>query len=156
MSYAQYEDALDVEGKPWIPKDTAKNGHPVKLIGTLVDLDERTTKFGAYPVLSIMDEAGETWTWHAFGTVAIKEVEKAAPELLDVIGVKYRGVSDTAKDGQSPAVLWTVKIFERRSAQQAPQPVAQGPAETAGAEQAGSGGDGHLPSPPPVDIEPSF
>jgi hypothetical protein len=112
---SSYSDALDLEGVPYRPDE---GEHPTKLIGTLVDIDERDSDYSTEPyfVLSIENqEDGVTYSWHAFHTVARKAVKRTNPQVGDVVGVKYVGPAEkkTAKPGQQPAIIWRFRVFER-------------------------------------------
>lgn len=61
------------------------------LIGTIVDLQDRTSKFGAYPAITVRKDDGEELTFHAFRSVAKSELAKVRPVVGDRIGILYIG-----------------------------------------------------------------
>jgi hypothetical protein len=113
LSYSQYEDALDLEGVAWTP--TKDETQPRKIIGQVVDLDERDSEYGdPYQVISLQTEDETVWSVHCFHTTSRNAVKRLAPQVGDVIGVKYVGVGE-AKKGQNAPHIFRFKVFERGS-----------------------------------------
>lgn len=79
------EDRLDSTSEPWKPNEGDK------LIGTVVDIDERDGGYGSYPIIVVLTDSGDQLAFHAFHTVAKSELAKARPVVGDRIGVKYLG-----------------------------------------------------------------
>jgi hypothetical protein len=79
------EERLDSTSEPWKPSPGDK------LVGTVVDIDERDAGYGSYPVVTVLDDTGAQWAFHAYHTVAKSELAKARPVVGDRIGVKYLG-----------------------------------------------------------------
>jgi hypothetical protein len=82
---ASIDDRLDAATAGWKP--TAGD----KLIGVVVDIDERDGGYGMYPVVTVMTDDGNQFAFHAFHTVAKSELAKARPVIGDNIGIKYLG-----------------------------------------------------------------
>jgi hypothetical protein len=70
-----------------------------KLIGVVVDLDERDSAYGdePYPIVTVETDDGSELALHAFHTVARNELAKQRPVVGDRIGIAYYGM----KDGKS-------------------------------------------------------
>ncbi len=79
------EDRLDSASEPWKPSPGDK------LIGSVVDIDERDAGYGLYPIVVVLADDGEQYAFHAFHTVAKSELAKARPVVGDRIGIKYLG-----------------------------------------------------------------
>lgn len=77
-------DRLDRNSEAWkpVPGD--------KLIGRITEIGENTTEFGTYAVISVENADGE-FSFHAFHTVAMRELERLRPAVGDEIGIAYRG-----------------------------------------------------------------
>ncbi len=78
-------DRLDLFAEPWMP------GLGEKLIGEVVELDERENEYGSYPVVTVLTDEGEERSFHAFRTVAKNELAKQRPQVGDRIGIVYLG-----------------------------------------------------------------
>lgn len=63
------------------------------LVGTVLDITERTTEYGDYPIVTISNNDG-SWEFHAFHTVARQEIRRQRPNIGDLIGVRYLGKPD--------------------------------------------------------------
>lgn len=84
----EVQEYLDTEIVAWRPEP----GDAV--VGVLRGLEHRTNEWSTnYPLLTIAPLSGATpWLGvHAFHTVLWKHVEDAAPQIGDVVGVKYLG-----------------------------------------------------------------
>ena len=83
-------DRLDTFADAWKPEPGDK------LIGTVVDLDERDSAYGdePYPIVTIETDDGNELAFHAFHTVARNELAKQRPVVGDRIGVAYHGKKD--------------------------------------------------------------
>src|SRR5436190_3311625 len=62
-----------------------------KLVGKVVDLSERESAYGRYPIVTVETAGGEEIAVHAFHEVLQNELARLAPSLDTVIGVKYVG-----------------------------------------------------------------
>lgn len=88
MTTRSLSDRLDSFAEAWKPKPGDK------LIGVVVDLDERTSDYddGApYPIVTVETDDGQELAFHAFHTVARNELGKQRPQLGDRIGIAYHG-----------------------------------------------------------------
>ena len=79
------EERLDSFADPWKPNAGEK------LVGTVVDLDERDGEFGKYPIVTVRTGEGDDLAFHAFHTVARNELAKQRPQVGERIGIAYRG-----------------------------------------------------------------
>ena len=81
------DDRLDSFAEAWKPEPGDK------LIGTVVDLDERDSAYGdePYPIVTVQDDDGNELAFHAFHTVARNELAKQRPAIGDRIGIAYHG-----------------------------------------------------------------
>jgi len=86
-------DRLDRNSEAWKPSPGDK------LIGVVTELSENTTEYGTYPILNIENSDGE-FAFHAYHTVAMRELERLRPTVGDEIGVVYKG-KETGKSGNS-------------------------------------------------------
>jgi hypothetical protein len=103
-------DRLDSFAEPWMP-DAGE-----KLIGEVVDLDERENEYGSYPVVTVLTDEGDELAFHAFRTVAKNELAKQRPQVGDRIGIKYVGKPEgkdyelyrikVERDEQSKSIDW--------------------------------------------------
>jgi hypothetical protein len=66
-----------------------------KLIGIVIGIESRTTEFGEYPILTIRTDEGDDFAFHAYHTVAKREIEKLQPRVGDRIGIAYHGPHPT-------------------------------------------------------------
>jgi len=88
-----------------------------KLIGKLVDLDLRNSEYGPpYPILTVLDEAGHEWAWHAFHTMARNEVAKRRPQIGEQVGISYHG-KGTAAPGMNAPERWRLLVDRPRELQ---------------------------------------
>jgi hypothetical protein len=103
-------ERLDSFAEPWKPEPGEK------LIGEVVDLDERENEYGSYPVVTVMTDEGEELAFHAFRTVPKNELAKQRPQVGDRIGIKYFGKPEgkdyelyrikVERDEQSKSIDW--------------------------------------------------
>jgi hypothetical protein len=93
---------LDREPQSWRPEPGDK------LIGELVDVDERDGGYGTYPILVIRDDDGAEWSWHVLHAVARGEIGRQQPNIGDRLGVKYVGKVE-GRDGQEYH-SWKVRV----------------------------------------------
>ena len=63
-----------------------------KLIGVVIGIEERTGDYEPYPIVTIRTDGGSDFAFHAYHTVARREVEKLEPKVGDRIGVDYHGL----------------------------------------------------------------
>ena len=85
------EDRLDGGyPEPWKPKPGDK------LVGVVVDLDERDSQYGdsSYPIVTVQPDDGTETAFHAFHTVARNELAKQRPQIGDRIGIAYHGMPE--------------------------------------------------------------
>ena len=84
------DDRLDSFAEAWKPEPGDK------LIGTVVDLDERDSAYGdePYPIVTVETDDGNELAFHAFHTVARNELAKQRPAIGDRIGIAYHGKQD--------------------------------------------------------------
>lgn len=61
------------------------------LIGRVVEIDSRTTEYGAYPMVTVQIDDGTEVCFHAFHSVAKSELARRRPGVGDKIGVKFLG-----------------------------------------------------------------
>jgi hypothetical protein len=66
-----------------------------KLIGIVIGLETRVAEYGEYPIVSVRTDDGRDYAFHAFHTVARRELEKLQPKLGDRIGIAYHGPHPT-------------------------------------------------------------
>jgi hypothetical protein len=76
------------ESKTWRPDEGDVN----PLIGTLIDVSGATNEWGTYPLVTLLDDRGCSWSFHAFREVAKQELTELAPEIGDPISVHWLGV----------------------------------------------------------------
>jgi hypothetical protein len=83
------------------------------LVGVLLDIEQRESEYRSedgqprfYPVLTVVDDDGQEWVWHAYHSAASKELARLRPEPGDGIGIKYRGKVEGRKtDYESYRIL---------------------------------------------------
>lgn len=78
-------DRVDSFPEPWKPKTGDK------LVGEITELDERTSEYGTYPIVSVATDAGDELAFHGFHTVAKNEIARQRPRVGDRIAIKYFG-----------------------------------------------------------------
>ena len=142
-----YTEALDAkDAEAFIAKQTGD-----QIIGHVVDTDSYAGKFGADTVVLTIETvngesvedgtpipAGELRKLFAFGEVLAGEVAKKQPDIGDLIGARFNGLASKAKEGQSPAKLWKLVVFERAGGASRPSAVEQAAALNAvSADEAG-------------------
>lgn len=103
-------ERLDLFAEPWMP------GLGAKLIGEVVDLDERENEYGSYPIVTVLTDEGAELAFHAFRTVAKNELAKQRPQVGDRIGIVYLGKPEgkdyelyrikVERDEQSKSIDW--------------------------------------------------
>jgi hypothetical protein len=99
------EDRLEQEyAEAWRPEPEER------LAGDVVDITRLTSSYdeAAYPCVTIrkQDGSGEA-AFHAFHTVAKRELSKLRPRVGDTIGIKYLGLKET-QDGRKVHVYRAV------------------------------------------------
>jgi hypothetical protein len=92
------EERLEANAEAWRPEAGAM------VIGTVVDVDSRTTEFGTYPIVTLRTEAGDEVAVHGFHTVLKNEFSKRPPRPGERLGVKYLGKSP--KGYESYRLAW--------------------------------------------------
>jgi len=77
-------DRLNQESEAWKPEpeDT--------LIGTVVDVTTRDGGYGEYPIIEV-DDGEKVFAFHAFHTVASREIKARRVATGDTIGIKFLG-----------------------------------------------------------------
>lgn len=78
-------DRLEKDVAAWRPDPEDK------LVGTVVEVDERVSDYGPYPLLIVETEDGDEVAVHAFHTVLKNELARKRPQPGDTIGIVYRG-----------------------------------------------------------------
>jgi hypothetical protein len=78
-------DRVDSFPEPWKPEPGDK------LVGTVMNVGERASDYGIYPIIDVRTEDDEELTFHAFHTVAKNELARQRPAPGDEIAVKYFG-----------------------------------------------------------------
>jgi len=84
-------DRLDAFPEAWKPQPGDK------LVGVVTELDERDSEFSRYAIVTVLDDDGREWAFHAFHTVAARELARQRPVVGDRIGVAYHGVDPVKK-----------------------------------------------------------
>jgi hypothetical protein len=120
-------ERLDSFPEGWRPKPGDK------LIGLVTDVDSRESEYHdeQYPIVVVEAEEGSTQdgemippgtelAWHAFHTMARREVGKQRPGIGDHIGIAYHGPAASAAAGMSPAERWRV-VVDGRSTKHPPE-----------------------------------
>jgi len=97
------QDRLQAKTESWKPKpgDT--------LIGTLLEITERESEYGVYPLLIIETEDGDEVAVHGFHTVLKNELGRQAPVVGDQIGIIYHGKDEDRKYEKYRVVLDRVR-----------------------------------------------
>jgi hypothetical protein len=145
-------ERLESSAEAWKPEPGDK------LIGTVVEVDERTSDYGAYPLLIVETDAGDEVACHAFHTVLKNELARKRPVAGDTIGIVYRGrdadrgyemyrVVIERATPQEPAVDWSVHQQDS-DAELGEQPAVKPALRTAGPDE-------QVPPPseePPADV----
>jgi hypothetical protein len=111
------EERLDSFAEAWRPEAGDK------LIGTVVDLDERDSDFGdePYPIVTVLTDTGDERAFHGFHTVARNELAKQRPKVGERIGIAYHGLSDKGYEryriiverDETPSLDWDRYAEER-------------------------------------------
>jgi hypothetical protein len=86
-------DRLGGNSAAWRPADnkTNKPPHPNPLVGKVVEVTTGTGDYGPYPLLFVLDEKGDEWRVHGFGSVLQSRIAELKPAPGDEIGIKYLG-----------------------------------------------------------------
>lgn len=81
------EERLENPAEAWRPDPGEK------LIGTIVDLDERESAFDEqpYPIVTVLTSQGNEHAFHGFHTVPRRELARLRPRVGERIGVAYHG-----------------------------------------------------------------
>jgi hypothetical protein len=79
------EEQLARDTDPWM----ATPGE--MLIGEVISVERRTSKYGAYPAVTVRQADGEELVFHGFRTVAKSELLRCRPSVGDEIGILYQG-----------------------------------------------------------------
>ncbi|HET6753976.1 MAG TPA: hypothetical protein VFH23_08500 [Jiangellaceae bacterium] len=67
-----------------------------QLIGQIVEITERETQYGAYPLLVVADDEGAVHSVHCLRGGLLWPVVRIRPKVGDRIGVRYDGVTGTS------------------------------------------------------------
>jgi hypothetical protein len=94
------EDRLEANAEPWKPNVNDND----TVVGTVIDVDSRTTEFGMYPIVTVATDAGDEVAVHAFHTVLKNEFAKRPPQLGERLGIKYLGKH--AKGYEAYRIVW--------------------------------------------------
>jgi hypothetical protein len=117
-------ERLDSFPEPWKPKPGDK------LIGEVIDLDERESEYGTYPIVIVASDEGEELAFHAFRTVARNELAKQRPQVGDRIGIAYHGKPEgrdyelyriVVERDERPAVDWDKHVGEEPDTEPEPE-----------------------------------
>ena len=84
-----FMDMLDSFPEGWRPTPGDK------LVGVTIGLETRTTEYGDYPIVTLRTDEGRDFAFHAYHTVARRELEKLQPKVGDRIGIAYHGPHPT-------------------------------------------------------------
>src|SRR5580765_3085478 len=79
----------------WIPEAEGDT-----LVGRVVARSSRDAGYGPYPILTVRTDAGETWAFHATGTVLEGKVEELDPRPGGRLAVRFDGTK-TSKSGSA-------------------------------------------------------
>jgi hypothetical protein len=81
------EERLENPAEAWRPDPGEK------LIGTVVDLDERESTYDEqpYPIVTVLTSDGNEHAFHGFHTVPRRELARLRPRLGERIGIVYHG-----------------------------------------------------------------
>ena len=143
------QDRLNSTSQAWKPNpgDT--------LVGTVLEIDERTSEFGSYPLLIIEEEeSGDEIAVHAFHTVLKNEIARKSPAPGDKIGIVYNGKDQERKYEKYRVVLDRVQS-EARSVNwkaYADESAAESGEPTDGRKFAAPGDEVPLPDEPGADV----
>jgi hypothetical protein len=144
---ASVYDRLDRDAEAWKPEPGDK------LVGTVVEIDERTSDYGSYPLLIVETDDGVEHAVHAFHTVLRNELARKRPRTGDTIGLAYRGKIDDRYEGYRVVIVRaepeTIEVdWDRHRVESEAEAAAFGvdPAEMPGAAQAGPDEDVPPPS----------
>ena len=96
---ATLSDRLDAFPEAWKPEPGDK------LEGTVTELDERDGGFGPYVIVMVTTDDGRDVAFHAYHTVAARELARQRPVPGDRIGIKYHGVDPVKKYRQYRLVV---------------------------------------------------
>jgi hypothetical protein len=101
------------------------------LEGELTELNYRDSEYGnePYPVLTILDNGGKEWAFHAFHTWARLEVDRKKPQVGERIAVAYHGLGE-AQPGMQPPHRYRLVVDRPR-----PEQREFVPADEAGSEE---------------------
>jgi hypothetical protein len=103
---ASLEDRLDSFPEAWKPEAVGD-----KLVGRVVDVDVRESKYGdPYPIVVVETEDGTERAFHGFHTISRRELAKQKPQVGDRIGIAYHGRSEPSEPGMSGAELYKVIV----------------------------------------------
>lgn len=111
---ASLEDRVENFPSAWKPKTGEK------LTGTITELSERESEFGAYPAVGISTDTGEEVVFHAFHVAARNQLARLRPEVGDRLAVKYFGKDEEKGyekyriliDRTAPAINWDTHAVE--------------------------------------------
>ncbi len=81
------EERLDAPAEGWKPEVGEK------LIGTIIDLDERDSQYDEepYTLVTVLNDEGEERAFHGFHTVPRRKLARLGPQIGDRIGIAYHG-----------------------------------------------------------------
>jgi hypothetical protein len=82
-----------------------------KLVGVITDLAERGGYDGdPYPIVTVKQDDGTEFAWHAFHKVAQNELGKLRPSVGDPIGIKHVGKVQTG-NGRGSYHSYRVRVL---------------------------------------------
>jgi hypothetical protein len=90
-------------GDAWMPADDEDSpegiqGHVLSL--TYIETDQKYGG-GEVPMLEIQEKDGHVWSVRAYHTVLRNQIEKNAPEVGDLVALKYLGEKENKKGDNS-------------------------------------------------------
>lgn len=112
-------DRLDGNSEAW-RGDDPKLKHPNPLVGKVMEVTTGTGTYGEYALIFVLDEKGDEWRVHCFGSVLSSRIAELKPAVGDEIGIKYLGTVKS-KDFDTPYKNYKV-VLEKGAAGKAEGP----------------------------------
>jgi hypothetical protein len=91
--------------EPWKPEPDDV------LEGVVTEIAYRDSDYNdeQYPILTVLDDDGVEWAFHAFHTMGRLEIERKKPQIGDRIAIAYHGLGQ-AKPGLEPPHRYRVVV----------------------------------------------
>lgn len=105
---ARHDDPFDF-APAWRPD---QDDAPV-LEGEFTEIGEGFSEYGSYPIITIVDDNGESHAWHALTKIAQPQFAKALPKLGDRLKILYGGKKQGKNEGREPYTRWRVENLTR-------------------------------------------